>query len=128
MNMGHTPREDLHIQNPDRNSSVYERMKKILKRVAQAIENLLKEDPELSAILTPDFRREFKTEFQRMLNERREGVRGFIDSMKVAGFGTEFDVFDALIKDYLSTIKVSDAQQYEIRLQLMKECGLLQGL
>lgn len=85
----------------------------------------------VQAVLTPEFIAEFKGEYDRMLNERREGLdtASIAESFRVNGMGYSYDLFGTLMKLYQSDFRgLSDIQMRRVSGTLLEECGLIPGL
>ena len=103
---------------------------KIFGAVRGRLAPLLREDPQVAANLTPQFLKEFKEEFDRMVRERREGVTqdgespSFLALMNVNGWETLYRIFDVLVKQYPRINNLDQPSRIKVVGALMEHCGL----
>ncbi|OGJ56440.1 hypothetical protein A3D88_03620 [Candidatus Peribacteria bacterium RIFCSPHIGHO2_02_FULL_52_16] len=113
-------------ENEQTPATVWSRLSDGIGYLGGRIASLFREDREIAALLTPEFKENFRREFNRMMEERRSGVAAsvsFSEHVRVRGYETEYRIFDALIKD--SGIDRLPAQKASVaRLILMRHCCL----
>lgn len=91
---------------------------------------LWREDPQISAVLTSPFLKEFKTEFDRMVRERCEGVDQndqqvrILALMQADSWDSRRRLFDVLVKQYRQIDELSPLLRAEVVLKLMEHCQL----
>ena len=91
---------------------------------------MCREDPEIAAILTKPFLKEFKDEFDRMVRERREGVAQsqeqvtLLALMHANGWQMRHRLFDALVEQYSSIDKLDLRLRPLVIMKLVQHCGL----
>jgi hypothetical protein len=103
----------------------------ILGWIQRRITSIWSDDPQISAVLTPEFVKEFKSEFERMVRERRTGAtktRGqaaILSRMRADSQGTLHHLFDALLKEYPRIDRLEHPLRAQVVIRLMQHCDLL---
>ncbi len=100
-----------------------------VKDIGSGIAKLFAEDPEVAAVTSADFLKEFGSEHARMLRERQQGLEGqgagMGELLRVYGWGYPYDVFDVVFRSYQSRFAgLNDRQMIEVRSKLLEACGL----
>jgi len=113
---------------------LFERFREgVTSTVRKAVRTLFpREDPRVREILTPDFLDEFREGHARMCRERRDSIMGdpqasFWDGAYANGFDIQYRIFEGMLAQYPQMRALPVHLQREIRLRLLRICGLLPG-
>jgi hypothetical protein len=91
---------------------------------------LWREDPQIAAVVTPPFLKEFKAEFDRMVRERCEGAdqsdqqAHVLSLMHADSWDSRHRLFDVLVKQYHRIDELSPLLRAEVIMKLMQHCHL----
>ena len=98
-----------------------------LDSLGKSLVSLFREDPEITALLTDELKRNFKTEFERMYRERREDVQGE-SSVRQRCHVRQWDVpkrvFEALVRDFPEIDQLGEHKANSARKILRSYCNV----